>query len=135
MKTIECDAVIENLPVIISFIEENLESVGCSMGNQTLIEISVEELFVNIAHYAYHDTIGKATITFDYEQEASKVIIQLIDSGIYYNPLSKEDPDITLSAEEREIGGLGIFMVKKNMDEFFYDNKNNQNITTITKKI
>ena len=135
MKTFECDAILENLPQVISFIEENLEAVECGMKPQTLISISVEELFVNIAHYAYHDRIGKAIITFDYLEDSRDVEIKLIDTGIHYDPLSKEDPDITLSAEERQIGGLGIFMVKKNMDKVLYEYKDNQNITTIIKKI
>ena len=162
-KTLTVSATDENLSQVIEFIGSNLEEVGCGMKAQTQIEVSVEELFVNIAHYAYSgavggasdtvrngtanascatstaeaakNSIGSATITFDFASETRTVAISLIDSGVPYNPLSKPDPDITLSAEERQIGGLGIFMVKKNMDEVLYSFAEGKNITTIKKII
>jgi len=102
--------------------------------NKTKIEVSVEELFVNIASYAYSNKEGNAEISFDFDAASRTVSIVFADSGIRYNPLEKEDPDITLSAEERQIGGLGIFMVKKYMDEVLYDFVENKNIVTIIKK-
>jgi len=157
-KTFKISADVENLPQVIAFIDSNLEAVGCGMKAQTQIEISVEELFVNIAHYAYSSAVkascngtsdvaqaanadnsvseeGNATVTFDFSEETRTVTISLIDSGVPYNPLSKPDPDITLSVEERQIGGLGIFMVKKNMDEVMYDFAAGKNIVTIKKII
>lgn len=135
MKSIVIDAIIENLPKVMEFIDINLEEAECNMKAQTQIEISVEELFVNIANYAYDGKVGKAEITYEYSDKPKNVKIQLIDSGVPYNPLAKDDPDITLSVDEREIGGLGIFMVKKNMDDVQYDYIDGQNITTIFKNI
>ncbi|QFJ54299.1 ATP-binding protein [Pseudobutyrivibrio xylanivorans] len=135
MKSIVIDAIIENLPKVMEFIDINLEEAECNMKAQTQIEISVEELFVNIVNYAYEGKVGKAEITYEYSDKPKNVKIQLIDSGVPYNPLAKDDPDITLSVDEREIGGLGIFMVKKNMDDVQYDYIDGQNITTIFKNI
>lgn len=135
MKSIEVDALVENLPKVMEFIDANLEDINCNLKAQTQIELSVEELFVNIANYAYEGSLGKATIVYDYLNDDNTVKIELIDTGVSYNPLEKTDPDTTLSAEEREIGGLGIFMVKKNMDDVQYKYEDNKNITTIYKKI
>ena len=97
------------------------------------IEIAVEEIYVNIVHYAYNPEIGKATIRCEVTDNPMQVIIQFMDSGVPFDPLAKEDADITLSAEEREIGGLGIFMVKKSMDEVSYEYKEGKNVLTIRK--
>ncbi len=102
---------------------------------QTQIDIAVEELFVNIAHYAYNPETGPATVRVEVEKEPPAVTITFIDNGVPYDPLAREDPDITLSAEERQIGGLGIFMVKKSMDNIEYEYKNGQNILRIRKLI
>ena len=141
-KTLTVGAAVEKLPQVMEFIESSLEEVGCGKKAQTQIEVSVEELFVNIANYAYtgaagagEKSTGTATITFDFASETRTVTISLIDSGVPYNPLAKTDPDITLSAEERQVGGLGIFMVKKNMDKVLYDFADGKNITTIEKII
>ncbi len=135
MKTIDVDATIDNLTKVLEFIDVNLEEINCDMKDQIGIDVSVEELYVNIAHYAYPDGVGTATISYDFTEDTRTVKIILKDSGIPFDPLAKEDPDITLSAQEREIGGLGIFMVKKNMDEFLYEYTDGCNITTITKKL
>ena len=99
------------------------------------LDIAVEELFVNIANYAYVPDTGKATIRLEINEEPLSVSITFIDNGVPYDPLAKADPDITLSAEERAIGGLGIFMVKKSMDDMFYEYKDSQNVLTIVKKL
>ncbi|WP_408071197.1 ATP-binding protein [Butyrivibrio sp. JL13D10] len=133
MKELKLEARIENLPQVLKFIDGELEESGCSMKNQMKIDMAVEELYVNIAHYAYRDDIGDATIRFSCDGESA--MITLIDSGIFYDPLQKDDPDVSLSAEERQIGGLGIYMVKNSMDDVKYEYSNNQNITTITKSL
>mgnify|MGYP003080580628 CR=1 FL=1 len=99
------------------------------------IDIAIDEVFSNIAHYAYHPSVGSATVKIEVIEEPMSVVITFIDGGTPYNPLEKEDPDITLSAEEREIGGLGIFMVKKSMDSIDYEYKDGQNILRIKKNI
>ena len=133
MKDITVDATLDNLEVVQNFVSEELESQGCSMKVMMQIEIAVEEIYVNIVHYAYNPEIGKATIRCEVTDNPMQVIIQFMASGVPFDPLAKEDADITLSAEEREIGGLGIFMVKKSMDEVSYEYKEGKNVLTIRK--
>ena len=133
MKKITVDAKIENLQQVQSFIDTELEAAGCSMKAQMQIDIAVEELFVNIANYAYAPGSGSAVIGVDVKDGVAE--ITFADSGIPYDPLKREDPDVLLSAEDREIGGLGIFMVKKTMDDMFYEYRDGQNLLTIRKKI
>ena len=133
MKDITVDATLDNLEVVQNFVSEELEKQGCSMKVMMQIEIAVEEIYVNIVHYAYNPEIGKATIRCEVTEDPMQVIIQFMDSGVPFDPLAKEDADITLSAEEREIGGLGIFMVKQSMDEVSYEYKEGKNVLTIKK--
>ena len=119
----------ENNDAVLSFLDPLLEKNGFSKKAQIELNIAVEELFVNIAHYAYAPGIGSAKILTDFRDNA--VFITLIDQGTPYNPLEREDPDITLSAEERKIGGLGIYMVKKTMDDVQYIRENGSNRITI----
>ena len=133
MKDITVDATLDNLEVVQNFVSEELETQGCSMKVMMQIEIAVEEIYVNIVHYAYNPEIGKATIRCEVTDNPMQVIIQFMDSGVPFDPLAKEDADITLSAEEREIGGLGIFMVKQSMDEVSYEYVEGKNVLTIKK--
>lgn len=127
------DAVVDNIPVVTDFINERLEAVDCPMKAQMQIDVAIDEIFANIANYAYPNGTGSATVKYEAMEDPRGVTITFIDSGIPFNPLEKEDPDTTLPAEEREIGGLGIFMVKKSMDEVLYKFENGQNILTIIK--
>ena len=113
MKELDIDARVDNLNKVLEFTDSELEELGCSIKVQTQIDVAVEEIFVNIASYAYTDGTGTANIRIEYSEEDSTLSITFKDRGIPYNPLEKEDPDVTLSAEERGIGGLGIYMVKK----------------------
>ena len=97
------------------------------------IDVAVEEIFVNIANYAYPSGEGEAVISIEADKDAKSVSILFEDQGTPYDPLKNEDPDITLSADERPIGGLGIFMVKKSMDEVSYEYKDGKNRLTISK--
>ncbi len=135
MKELKIKASIENLERVIAFVDEELEQSDCSMKTQMQIDVAVEEIFVNIASYAYQPGEGDATITIDIAQNPTRAEITFVDSGIAYDPLKKEDPDVTLSAEERQIGGLGIFMVKKSMDDMIYNYSNGQNILKIIKNL
>lgn len=135
MKELTVDAVLESIPVITEFVDSQLEQFGCSMKAQVQIDIAIDELFSNIVHYAYHPEIGPATVRVEVIEEPLSVIITFIDQGVPYDPLSRDDPDVTLSAEEREIGGLGIYIVKKNMDEITYEYKDGRNILKIRKEI
>lgn len=133
MKELIVDASIDNLRAVTDFVEEQLDSFGCPMKAQMQVDIAVDELFSNIAYYAYASGQGRATIQVELQNEPRAVVIRFIDSGVPYDPLSKADPDTTLSAEERQIGGLGIYMVKKSMDEVCYERRDGENILTIKK--
>lgn len=135
MKELTIEAKDENLNTVIAFVDELLEEQECSIKHQMQIDIAVEEIFVNISHYAYQPEVGPATIRVEVTQNPLVVSLTFIDHGIPYDPLKKADPDITLPAEERGIGGLGIFMVKKSMDDIQYEYKDGKNILTIKKNI
>lgn len=117
----------------IAFVEEELNKIDCPMKSVMQIAVCVEEMFVNVANYAYDGEGGEIRLSIDEAHDT--VSITLTDEGVPFDPLAKEDPDITLSAEERKIGGLGIFMVKKSMNEVRYERVENKNIFTMIKKI
>lgn len=135
MKELTIDAAVENIAKVTEFVDGQLEEMGCPMKAQMQIDIAIDELFSNIAHYAYNPEVGPATVRVEVADNPMSVVITFIDKGVPYDPLAKGDPDITLPAEEREIGGLGIYMVKKSMDEISYEYKDGQNILTIKKSI
>ncbi|MBO5292675.1 MAG: ATP-binding protein [Lachnospiraceae bacterium] len=135
MKEITLDATVENIGVITDFVDEFLDENDCSMDVKMQVDIAIDELFSNIAFYAYTDKIGKATVRVEIQDSPKAVCITFIDSGVPYNPLEKPDPDVTLSAEDRKIGGLGIFIVKRNMDAMQYNYCNGQNRLQITKYV
>ena len=132
MKQLKVKADTTELDNVLSFADAILEELGCSVKAQMQIDIAIEEIFVNIAHYAYPEAEGEAVISVD-SGEGPSVTITFEDEGIPYDPLKNEDPDITLSADDRPIGGLGIFMVKKSMDEVSYEYKDGKNRLTIKK--
>ena len=133
MKEMTLLAKTEYLDQVLQFVDGLLEENGCTMRAQLELDIAVEELFVNIASYAYRPKEGPVTIQVSFE--GNIVSIVFIDGGKPYNPWEKKDPDITLSAEEREIGGLGIYLVKNTMNQVDYRYENEKNILTIQKDI
>ena len=135
MKELTIEAKVANLQQVLDFVDENLKSMRCPMKILMQIDVAVEEIYVNVASYAYAPNTGSVTIRMDLQEHPRTVVITFIDSGIPYNPLAKEDPDVTLSAEDRAIGGLGIYMVKKSMDKMEYEYKDKQNILKMYKVI
>ena len=129
MTELKVDATLENLERVLSFVEERLETCSCSMKTIMQIQIAVEEIYVNIASYAYKEKKGEAIIKIETDQEVPQVSLTFEDYGDPYNP------DITLSAEERKIGGLGIYLVKKSMDKVEYKYQDGKNIFTIKKNL
>lgn len=125
----------DSLSEVIAFTEECLKSFKCPKKNSMTICVAVEEIFINIANYAYSDGNGNASLSFGFDENERLLTLVLKDNGTPFNPLEKDEPDITLSADDREIGGLGIFITKKTMDTVSYSYENNQNILTMTKKI
>ena len=135
MTELTIAATVENIEVVTDFVNEQLEALDCPMKAQMQIDIAIDEIFGNIAHYAYNPEIGQATVRVEVVENPLAVTITFIDNGVPYDPLAKADPDTTLSAEEREIGGLGIYMVKKTKDDITYEYKDGQNILKIKKHI
>ena len=135
VKELTLEAKVANLQQVLDFVDENLKSMRCPMKILMQIDVAVEEIFVNVASYAYAPNTGSVTIRMDLQENPRSVVITFIDSGVPYNPLAKEDPDVSLSAEERSIGGLGIFMVKKTMDKMEYEYTDKQNILKMYKII
>lgn len=127
------EAKTEHLDEVLGRISRHLQQRNCPMKIQMQIEVAVEELFVNIAQYAYDREDGMVTIRVEDQEDPAAVVITFLDHGTPYNPLEKKDPDVTLSAEERQIGGLGIFLVKKTMDQVDYRYENGQNKLSIRK--
>ena len=125
----------ESLSEVIRFVEETLEGFECPMKIQTAICVAIEEVFVNVAHYAYPEGEGDMSLHIDFDEQSRIITFRMTDKGVPFDPLKKPDPDITLSAEDREIGGLGIFITKKTMDSLTYAYENGENILTMTKKI
>ena len=135
MKELTIGAAVENIETVTEFITEELQKLDCPIKAETQIAVAIDELFGNIARYAYTPDVGKATVRFEVEEEPLSVVITFIDNGVPFNPLAKSDPDVHLSAQEREIGGLGIFLVKKTMNMVEYEYKDGQNILMIKKNL
>lgn len=135
-NSITLKAVTENLQSLMSFVSQPLKVFPCSPKTEMQIKVAAEEIFVNIAHYAYpSETEGYVTVDMEVTEDPLIISITFTDSGIPYDPLAKPDPDITLPAQERQIGGLGIYLVKKMMDEINYIYSNHQNILKIQKRL
>ncbi len=134
MRELTLEAKIENVPTVLELVDEELEAYGCPMKEKLHIDIAVDEMFSNIALYAYRPGEGLATVRMEITEDPSAAVITFFDQGVPYDPLKKPDPDVTLSAEERQIGGLGIYMVKKSMDSMTYEYKDGQNILRIEKR-
>ena len=133
MTELTLQAKLENLDQVIGFVEEHLLENGCPMKTLAQLQIAVEEIYVNIASYAYQSSEGTATIQITINKEPIQAIIAFMDNGLPFNPLLMEAPDTTLSAENRPEGGLGIFMVKNIMDDIKYMYEGEKNILTMCK--
>ncbi len=135
MERITVPASLDQLDTVQEFISERLEQYACPMKAMMAIEIAVEEIFVNIANYAYRPEVGEATVCCEVNEDPMEVTIQFLDHGKPFNPLEKEDADISQDALLEREGGLGILMVKKSMDSVSYSYENGKNILTILKKM
>ncbi len=133
MKQLTLEAKLEKINELMAFVDAGLEEMGCGMKAQMQIDVAVDEIFSNIAQYAYPDRAGSATVTM--EEEDGAVVLTFTDDGIPYDPLQAAEPDVSLGADERPIGGLGIFLVRKTMDEVRYAYRDGQNVLSIRKKI
>ncbi len=135
MKELKVKAIVASLPEVTAFIDAQLEEIACPVRAQMHIDLAIDELFANIANYAYAPGTGDAVVGYEYDEKERTVSVTFTDSGVPFDPLQNPDPDISLPAEERQIGGLGIMMVKKVMDDIVYRYENGKNILTIRKKL
>ena len=135
MATKTFDAETINLSEVLEFIDSQLEAHDCPMKTRIQIDVAAEEIFVNVAHYAYKPDIGVVEVCVEITEDPRRASITFIDSGKQFNPLEKPDPDVTLPFEERPIGGLGIYMVKNSMNDVIYEFVNGQNRLTMIKDL
>ena len=135
MKELTLPAVPENLYAVTAFVGDALKEYRCPGETAAAVQVAVEEIFVNIANYAYSPGVGSATVRCVVNREPLSVTIRFSDSGRPYNPLARSDPDTSLPVEARPIGGLGVYIVKKSMDSVVYEYKDGKNVLTIKKKI
>lgn len=132
-KILVVDAVVENIEKVTEFVNGYLELWGCPAKARAQIDIAIDELFGNIAKYAYCQQPGVAVVQIEVTKEPLAVIITFTDHGTPFDPLVNADPDITLGAEKRQTGGLGIYMVKQSMDQVIYAYRDGKNILQIRK--
>ena len=134
-KELLLEASESNLEKAQAFFTEILEEIGADSRTLFQTELSVEEIFINIAHYAYPDGKGFVLLSGEIMKDPKGLKMEFVDQGIPFDPLAKDDPDTSLGAEERSIGGLGIFMVKKNMDAMEYRYEDGKNHLTMVKNV
>lgn len=134
MKQVILKSALENVEVLTNIIDSELESVDCSPKTMMQIDVAIDEIFSNIVNYGYDCENEEIEIRYDINAKSKIVSITFVDSGKKYNPLEKDDPNVKAEIEDRKIGGLGIFIVKKTMDEMMYKYENNKNYLTIIKK-
>ena len=133
-KKIRVAATKENLETVTAFLDEILDEKDCPLKVRLQIDLALEEMYINIANYAYTPKTGEMELRVEFDEAERELTMVLIDSGIPYDPLAKKDPDVTLSAEKRKIGGLGIYLVKKTMDSMMYESRDGRNSVTMKKK-
>ena len=134
MRELTVPATINNVETVTDFVNGQLEEAGCPVKTQMQLDVAIDELFSNIAHYAHDPGSGMATVQVDLEEDPPAAIVTFLDQGRPYNPLAKEDPDVSLAARDRPTGGLGIFLVKRIMDDVSYEYREGYNVLRIRKK-
>lgn len=133
MKELTVEAIVEQIETVTEFVNAELEKLDCPMKARIQLDIAIDEIVSNIAYYAYGERTGTVTVRIEALQKENGVQLMFLDSGVPYDPLTKQDPDISAEIEERKEGGLGIFLVRKTMDDMKYEYKDGQNCLTIRK--
>ena len=128
-RSLQAAPELESIPKVCQFLEQTLEEQGAPMKAIAQVNIAADEIFSNIARYS-----GAAAAQVDCEIMAGRAVIRFVDDGQPYDPTGQPEPDITLPVEEREIGGLGILMVRRTMDEVSYEYEAGRNVLTIEKR-
>jgi len=129
------EAKVINVDKVTDFVNDRLKSMGCSKRSLLQIDVALDELFSNICHYAYGDAVGNVLVSVKELEGSDSVQITLADQGTPFDPLAVKDPDVTLKLHERAIGGLGIFLVKRTMDDVQYEYRDGKNILTVVKSL
>lgn len=124
----------ERLEQVLDFLNEQMDAAGCPKAMRDRVQVAAEEIFVNIASYAYGPEGGQTAVRCRAEGAPPRVTVEFTDWGRPYNPLERPDPDVTLSAGERPMGGLGVFLTKRLMDEVYYQFRDGKNILTLKKR-
>mgnify|MGYP002678236108 FL=1 len=133
MKELTVEAIVEQIETVTEFVNAELEKLDCPMKARIQLDIAIDEIVSNIAYYAYGEKTGTVTVRIEALQKENGVQLMFLDSGVPYDPLTRQDPDISAEIEERKEGGLGIFLVRKTMDDMKYEYKDGQNCLTIRK--
>ena len=133
MKELTVEAIVEQIETVTEFVNAELEKLDCPMKARIQLDIAIDEIVSNIAYYAYGEKTGTVTVRIEALQKENGVQLMFLDSGVPYDPLTRQDPDISAQIEERKEGGLGIFLVRKTMDDMKYEYKDGQNCLTIRK--
>ena len=137
MQSANIPASMENLPRVMSLTGRFLKEAGCGEDDRRHIEISVEEIFTNIASYAYKTKEGTVWMEWDVRKTGEtqkEIVIRFQDEGVPYDPFARKNPDLTLPIEDRPVGGLGVYMVKQCMDNAEHCYENGRNVTVIKKR-
>jgi len=135
MDPITVPAYKENLADVLEFIRSKMQAFPHQESSLLQLELSVEEAYVNIASYAYPEEPGEVTVGLKIDENPLVVTVELIDTGIQFNPLEKEDPNISLGIDDKKPGGLGILLIKHNVDQVHYQYLDGRNILTIQKRL
>lgn len=125
---------IETIPQLNEFIDSIAEEIGIDMSLTMSLNLAIEEAVVNVMDYAYPAGV-KGDVEIEVVADDNWLTFTISDSGVAFDPTTKKDADITLSAEERPIGGLGIFLVRQLMDTIRYERVNGKNVLTLRKKM
>lgn len=135
MKDLLVESKIEDVEVVMKFVESELQSLGCSDDAWMQIKLAIDEIFGNICYYAYGSDSGPVKVSVGMSEDNKSVLLTFSDSGIPYDPLEADIPDVELDGDERPIGGLGIFLVRELMDDITYEYKDGNNILCLIKTI
>ena len=135
MKELKIQATLENLPRVLAFVTEGLAGLEAEPEKRYQLEVAVEEVFSNIAFYAYGPEAGPVAIALEADPETSRAVIRFADFGKAYDPLAKPDPDVRVALKARKRGGLGIYMVKQQVDRIAYEYADGENVLTIEKQM
>jgi len=128
---IKLPATLENLPAFLEKVTACAINQGVGPKKISAIELSMEEVLVNIINYAYPDTPGEAEVTCGIDEKGC-FVIQIVDTGHHFDFSGLDKPDIEADLDDRKVGGLGVFLIKKLMDNVQYRRKNGRNILSLS---